>query len=42
MTPPPTPQPPPMPEPCRLKDGCCLLAHGTVCGEVCWARITER
>ena len=29
-------------DPCRLKDGCCLLAYGTMCGQFCWARITER
>ena len=29
-------------EPCRLRDGCMLLAHGTVCAELCWARLTER
>jgi len=26
-------------EPCRLKTGCCLLAYGTVCGQLCYARL---
>ena len=29
-------------EPCRLQHGCYLLAHGTVCGEICHARLMER
>lgn len=28
-------------EPCRLKYGCMLLAHGTMCGPICFARITS-
>ena len=28
-------------EPCRLKHGCLLLAHGTMCGAICFARITS-
>jgi len=26
-------------EPCRLRTGCCLLAYGTVCGQLCYARL---
>jgi hypothetical protein len=28
-------------EPCRLKHGCMLLAEGTVCGAICFARISS-
>ena len=29
------------PDPCWLRDGCFLLAHGSICGEKCFARITS-